>query len=215
MNCCSLCEKIFLSEEQFNIYLCYDCHNQTSFCLNCDKIMSKIFNNTNIFKCSFCNKITPAISKQLAEREKVSSSNSQININDTNENNNRTLFNNNLSLNSQYEYNNKTIFPLMGNKMIINTPSSYSSFFMDLKNNNSAEKNENKNNYFENNLSNLSNMNTQFKINKTFHLINNKNGFELLQDKKKNVLLKLNNPKNINKMNNENEKDFGGYLKNQ
>ena len=56
MNCCSLCEKIFLSEEQFNIYLCYDCHNQTSFCLNCDKIMSKIFNNTNIFKCSFCNK---------------------------------------------------------------------------------------------------------------------------------------------------------------
>ena len=215
MNCCSLCEKIFLSEEQFNIYLCYDCHNQTAFCLNCDKIMSKIFNNTNIFKCSFCNKITPAISKQLAEREKVSSSNPQININDTNENNNRTLFNNNLSLNSQYEYNNKTIFPLMGNKMIINTPSSYSSFFMDLKNNNSAEKNENKNNYFENNLSNLSNMNTQFKINKTFHLINNKNGFELLQDKKKNVLLKLNNSKNINKMNNENEKDFGGYLKNQ
>ena len=215
MNCCSLCEKIFLSEEQFNIYLCYDCHNKTSFCMNCDKIMSKIFNNTNIFKCSFCNKITPAISKQLAEREKVSSSNPQININDTNENNNRTLFNNNLSLNSQYEYNNKTIFPLMGNKMIINTPSSYSSFFMDLKNNNSAEKNENKNNYFENNLSNLSNMNTQFKINKTFHLINNKNGFELLQDKKKNVLLKLNNSKNINKMNNENEKDFGGYLKNQ
>ena len=215
MNCCSLCEKIFLSEEKFNIYLCYDCHNQTCFCLNCDKIMSKIFNNTNIFKCQFCNKITPAISKQLAEREKVSI-NPQINLSNIytpNENNNKILFNNNLSLNSQNE--NKTIFPLMGNKISINTPSSYSSFFMDLKNNNTAEKNENKNNYFENNLTNISDMNTQFKINKNFHLINNNNGFELHQDKKKNVFMRLNNSKNINKINNENEKDFSGYLKNK
>ena len=211
MNCCSLCEKIYLSEEKFNIYLCFDCHNKTSFCMNCDKIMSKIFNNTNIFKCAICNKVTPAISKDLAERESVPESNMFGNlsaINDINEN--RINLNNNFNLVSPNE--NRLVFPLNGNKATINTPSTYSSFFSELKNNNTAEKNDNlhRNNYFENNSLNLSDMNTQFKINKTFHLINNKNGVELHEDKKKNIFWQLNNSKNINKMKNENKKDFSG-----
>ena len=211
MNCCSLCEKIYLSEEKFNIYLCYDCHNKTSFCMNCDKIMSKIFNNTNIFKCAICNKITPAISKDLAERESVPESNMLENlsaINDINEN--RINLNNNLNLVSPNE--NRLIYPLNGNKTTINTPSTYSSFFAELKNNSTAEKNDNlrRNNYFENNSINLSDMNTQFKINKNFHLINSKNGVELLEDKKKNIFWQLNKSKNINKMKNENKKEFSG-----
>ena len=214
MNCCSLCEKIYLAEEKFNIYLCYDCHNKTSFCMNCDKIMSKIFNYTNIFKCAICNKITPAITKDLAERESITESNQIENsstINDINEN--RILFNNNLSLISPNE--NKIIFPLNGNKNGIHTPSTYSSFYADLKNNNTAEKNDNRKNYLENNSSNLSDMNTQFKINKNFHLINNKNGVELLQDKKKNIFLQLNDSKNIYKKFNESKKEYSGYLKNK
>ena len=214
MNCCSLCEKIYLSEEKFNIYLCYDCHNKTSFCLNCDKIMSKIFNNTNIFKCAICNKITPAISKDLAERESITESNQMDNlstINDINEN--KILFNNNLSLISPND--NKIIYPLTGNKNIIHTPSTYSSFFTDLKNNNTAEKNDNRKNYLDNNLSSLSDMNTQFKINKNFHLFNNKNGVELIEDRKKNIFLELNDSKIFNKRFYENNKEYSGYLKNK
>ena len=214
MNCCSLCEKIYLSEEKFNIYLCYDCHNKTSFCLNCDKIMSKIFNNTNIFKCAICNKITPAISKDLAERESITESNQMDNlstINDINEN--KILFNNNLSLISPND--NKIIYPLTGNKNIIHTPSTYSSFFTDLKNNNTAEKNDNRKNYLDNNLSSLSDMNTQFKINKNFHLFNNKNGVELIEDRKKNIFLQLNDSKIFNKRFYENNKEYNGYLKNK
>ena len=104
MNCCSLCEKIYLSEEKFNIYLCYDCHNKTSFCMNCDKIMSKIFNNTNIFKCEHCNKVTPAIYKQLAERESVPESNLFGNISAINDNNENRILNNNLSVNSSISF---------------------------------------------------------------------------------------------------------------
>ena len=199
MNCCSLCEKIYLSEEQFHIYLCYDCHNKTSFCLNCDKIMSKIFNNTNIFKCEHCNKVTPAIYKQLAERESVPESNLFGNISAINDNNENRILNNNLSVNSSNE--NRIAYPLNGNKINLNTPSSYSSFFMDLRNNNTSEKYENNKNFgFDNDKTNLSEMNSQFKINKSFHLINSKNGKELIEDKKKNILLQLNDWKKKNKM---------------
>ena len=199
MNCCSLCEKIYLSEEQFHIYLCYDCHNKTSFCLNCDKIMSKIFNNTNIFKCEHCNKVTPAIYKQLAERESVPESNLFGNISVINDNNENRILNNNLSVNSSNE--NRIAYPLNGNKINLNTPSSYSSFFMDLRNNNTSEKYENNKNFgFDNDKTNLSEMNSHFKINKSFHLINSKNGKELIEDKKKNILLQLNDWKKKNKM---------------
>ena len=199
MNCCSLCEKIYLSEEQFHIYLCYDCHNKTSFCLNCDKIMSKIFNNTNIFKCEHCNKVTPAIYKQLAERESVPESNLFGNISAINDNNENRILNNNLSVNSSNE--NRIAYPLNGNKINLNTPSSYSSFFMDLRNNNTSEKYENNKNFgFDNDKTNLSEINSQFKINKSFHLINSKNGKELIEDKKKNILLQLNDWKKKNKM---------------
>ena len=98
MNSCSLCEKIYLSEEKFNIYLCYDCHNKTSFCMNCDKIMSKIFNYINIFKCDYCNKVAPALSKLLVEMENQNDKNdiNQINnipnINEIKENNISLLF---------------------------------------------------------------------------------------------------------------------------
>ena len=211
MNRCSLCEKIYLSEEKFNIYLCYDCHNKTSFCMNCDKIMSKIFNNTNTFKCEICNKVTPAISKQLVEMENPDSNNPNrinnlSNLNDINEK--YSTLKNNLNFNSPNE--NKFIYPLTGNKMIINTPSAYSSFLMDLKNINIPEKNEEKNNK-----TNLSNINTQCKINKNFHLINNKKGIKLLEDKKKNPFLQLNEYRNVNQKNYEEKKEFGGHLKNK
>ena len=197
MNCCSLCEKIYISEEKFHIYLCYDCHKTSSFCLNCDKIMSKIFNNLNIFKCEFCNKVAPAIMKQLAQKEntfEINQINNISSINDTNEN--KTLFNNSLNFISPNE--NKLLYPLMGsgNKKRINTPSTYSSFFLDLKNNNNFEKNENINRFDINNINNissLSDINTKAKINKNFHLINGKKGFQLYEDKKRNIFLQLNN----------------------
>ena len=53
---------------------------------------------------------------------------------------------------------------------------------------------------FDNDKTNLSEMNSHFKINKSFHLINSKNGKELIEDKKKNILLQLNDWKKKNKM---------------
>ena len=192
MNSCSLCEKIYLSEEKFNIYLCYDCHNKTSFCMNCDKIMSKIFNYINIFKCDYCNKVAPALSKLLVEMENQNDKNdiNQINnipnINEIKENN--ILYNNNFNFNTPN--GNKIIFPLNINKNSINTPPTYSSFLFDIKNNTNLEKNEEKNTIL-----NLSEINKNSKINKSFHLINYKNGKELLKDNKRNILYLLNKHK--------------------
>ena len=39
---------------------------------------------------------------------------------------------------------------------------------------------------------NISNQDTNFKINKNIHLVNGKNGRELLKDNKRNILLQLN-----------------------
>ena len=232
MNICSLCEKIYFNGEKFHIYLCYDCHNKTSFCLGCDKIMSKIFNYMNIFKCEHCKKVTPAISKQLAERENFIDTNKNNNIsalknnlNSLNLNENKLSINNNFNFNSPNE--NKIIYPLVGNKITINTPSSYSSFFMDLKNiytpekknENNIEDNISNNNNKENNILNNSDMNDKYQINKSFHLSNNKNKLELFEDKKKNIFLQLNKDKKVDKFENEkqfiNKNEFSGYLKNK
>ena len=184
MNSCSLCEKLYLAEERFNIYLCYDCHNKTSFCMNCDKIMSKIFNYMNIFKCEYCKKIAPALLKQLVEMENnQKNSNPNNNISTNNDiNDNKILLSNNFNYNSPNE--NIIKYPLNMNKISITTPPTYSSFISDLRNNNNLQKNEEKNN--------ISNQDTNFKINKNIHLVNGKNGRELLKDNKRNILLQLN-----------------------
>ena len=187
MNCCSLCEKIYLSEEKFNIYLCYDCHNKTSFCINCDKIMSKIFNYINIFKCDYCNKVAPALSKQLVEMDNQNDFNQISNLPNINEiKENKILLNNNFNTPNR----NKIIFPLNLNKNSINTPPTYSSFLFDINNNTNLEKNED-NNY----ILNISDLNKNSQINKSFHLIKSKNGRELLRDNKRNIFLQLNKHK--------------------
>ena len=187
MNCCSLCEKIYLSEEKFNIYLCYDCHNKTSFCINCDKIMSKIFNYINIFKCDFCNKVAPALSKQLVEMDNQNDFNQTSNLPNINViKENKILLNNNYNTPNR----NKIIFPLNLNKNSINTPPEYSSFLFDINNNTNLEKNED-NNY----ILNISDLNKNSQINKSFHLIKSKNGKELLRDNKRNIFLQLNKHK--------------------
>ena len=194
MNCCSLCEKLYLSEEKFNIYLCYDCHKKTSFCMNCDKIMSKIFNYTNIFKCDSCNKVTPAISKQLVEMENQNDFNQFSNISTINETNeNKLLLNNNFKFKTPKAH--KIIFPLNVNKHSINTPPTYSSFFFDLENNTDFEKNEEKCN-----MSYLSGLNKSSKINRRFHLINGENRRDLLKDNKRNIFLEINKDKEKDKI---------------
>ena len=187
MNCCSLCEKIYLSEEKFNIYLCYDCHNKTSFCINCDKIMSKIFNYINIFKCDYCNKVAPALSKQLVEMDNQNDFNQISNLPNINEiKENKILLNNNYNTPNR----NKIIFPLNLNKNSINTPPEYSSFLFDINNNTNLEKNED-----NNKILNISDLNKNSQINKSFHLIKSKNGRELLRDNKRNIFLQLNKHK--------------------
>lgn len=188
MNCCSLCEKIYLSEEKFNIYLCYDCHNKTSFCINCDKIMSKIFNYINIFKCDYCNKVAPALSKQLVEMDNQNDFNQISNLPNINEiKENKIILNNN---NFNTPNRNKIIFPLNLNKNSINTPPTYSSFLFDINNNTNLEKNEDKDYIL-----NISELNKNSQINKSFHLIKSKNGRELLRDNKRNIFLQLNKHK--------------------
>ena len=145
---CFLCEKFYNSGEKFYLYLCYDCHNKTSFCINCDKIMMKIFENNNIFKCGSCRKITLAIMKQLIEVNNFPDLNNLINISainemnlspikNINENKNNNI-NDNLNINTPEE--NKIIYQQMGNKILINTPSSIGSFYREINNNNSLKK---------------------------------------------------------------------------
>ena len=260
---CYLCEKIYLPKEIFQLYLCYDCNNYTSFCLNCDKLMMKIFENNNMFKCGACKKIVPASVKQLIEitnlinynqvnlsnninenilspnknnndnflspnKNNNNNNNNNINISSPNKNtndNNNNININNSNLNSPFEKN--YIYPLIGNKIAINTPSINSSFFSEIKNNNIQKlfkdnnteiQKDNQNNNNTNNLSILTDNNTPSKVKKNFHLKMNSNGMELIKDKSCMFdYFNLNDSKDLqesfNKNENGNKSNFNGYNK--
>ena len=160
---CYLCEKRYIQGEVFNLYLCVDCHNRTSFCLNCDKIMMKIFECQNIFKCGACKKIAPAISKELIEVVNSIDTNSFLNISainenlfspkkDINNNNNANtiIYNNNSNLVSPNDI--RLLNQLAGNKKALNTP--ISPFYNEIRNNNNLQ---NINSSFQNNMQNNKN----------------------------------------------------------
>jgi len=213
MTNCFLCEKEYSSGEQSYLYLCYDCKNKTSVCMNCDKIMMKIFENNNIFKCGCCKKITPAISKELIEINSTSINLNQINQlnqlinissinennlspNNINENNNNNI-NNNIS-NFETPNENRIIYQQLGNKIFLNTPSSVGSLINELNKNNSElnkqqeivniSNNNNINNANNiNNLSNLTDANNSFKIKNDFSLIMDNNAIKLRNNKQKGI----------------------------
>ena len=182
---CYLCEKRYKKGEVFNAYLCCDCHNKTSFCLNCDKIMMKIFEYNNIFKCGNCRKITPAISKDLIEVtneidlnpfSNISGINTNINdgiltpqrnIINRNNNNNITDININSFMNSPSDY--KLLKQLSGNKSNINTPSLKSPFM------NSSNLDFNNNNFWNNDNGRINNNNNNKNNNKIDNNIDNNN----------------------------------------
>ena len=209
MTNCYLCEKEYIPGEKSYLYLCYDCKNKTSVCISCDKIMMKIFENNNIFKCGCCRKIVPALSKQLIEinnnsidLSQINQLNQLINISSINENNlspnkniNENSNNNNIS-NFETPKENRIIYQKLGNKIFINTPSSVGSLINELNKNNSefqkqkeisinANNNNNNNINNENNLQSLTDANNSFKIKNDFTLIMDNNEIKLRDNKLK------------------------------
>jgi hypothetical protein len=239
MTNCYLCEKSYLSGENSYLYICYDCKNKTSVCLNCDKIMMKIFENNNIFKCGCCRKIVPAISKQLIEinnnsinLSQLSQLNQLMNISAINENNlspNKNIDENNNNNNiSKFETpkENRVIYQHLGNKIFINTPSSVGSLINDLNNNNSElnkqkEIDNNTNNNNVKNFPSLTDINNSFKNNKDFSLIMDNKEIKLMNNKPKGIAnYFLYNELNSNNLLNQrseikdqNKSDFSGYNK--
>ena len=159
--------------------------------------------------------------------------NNEINNNNENRINNNIIFNNDTNLNSPFKQN--YINPLTGNKISINTPSSYSSFFSDFKNINNTFQNvydspfkNNDNDININSLSTLTDMNnsnnSSKKVKKDFyHLVSNDNSMTLIKNKKRisdyfnssvSKELKEAFNKKINDNNNNNNKsNFVGYNK--
>ena len=241
MTNCYLCEKAYISGEKSYLYLCYDCLNKTSVCLNCDKIMMKIFENIKIFKCGCCRKIVPARSKQLIEinnssidLNQLSQLNQLINISAINENNlspNKNINeNNNNNNNSKYETpkENRVIYQNLGNKIFINTPSSVSSLDdlnkvnSELNNQKEMINNSNINNANNgNNLSSLTDINNSFKIKNNFSLIMDNKQIKLRNNKPKGFanLFLFNESKSKNLFNraseskDQNKNNFSGYNK--
>ena len=205
---CSLCDKIYKNKEMFYLHLCYDCHHKTSFCLNCDTIMVKIFENNNIFKCGVCRKITPAISKELIEVTNLPDMSNILNLSAIKENNispnknlnnndNTIIYNNNNSfLNSPMA--NKTLLYLFGNKSTFNTPSVKPLNENIINNNFNNNINEVKGNDAKvNDFPNLNN-NIEDQKNKTFDLPrDNKNNLEKNDINNKLNLTDINNDLNI------------------
>ena len=212
MMACSLCDKIYINKDCFYLYLCQDCHNKTSFCLNCDKIMMKIFENDSIFKCGVCRKITRAFSKDLIEITNSIYSNNIINLSAIkgNESPNQNLINENNIQNNNSFLNSPIEIKAIGNRSEFYTPSPFinkngishilnnniSGFngfpninninLEERKNNDSAKKNEDELETNEiNNVSNLTDINRDLKIKNKFHLITNNNEKTIIQRKKK------------------------------
>lgn len=207
MTNCYLCEKAYLSGENSYLYFCYDCKNKTSVCMNCDKIMMKIFENNNIFKCGCCRKIVPAISKQLIEinnnsinLNQLSQLNQLMNISAINENNlspNKNIDENNNNNNiSKFETpkENRVIYQHLGNKIFINTPSSVESPFNDLNNNSELNKQKEIGNNLNN--SKINNINSFPSFTDIDNSINNTNNFSLIMDNNE-IKLRNNKPRGI------------------
>jgi len=175
--------------------------------MNCDKIMMKIFENNNIFKCGCCRKIVPAISKQLIEinnnsinLNQLSQLNQLMNISAINENNlspNKNIDENNNNNNiSKFETpkENRVIYQHLGNKIFINTPSSVESPFNDLNNNSELNKQKEIGNNLNNNkINNINNFPSFTDIDNS---INNTNNFSLIMDNNE-IKLRNNKPKGI------------------
>ena len=194
---CYLCDKRYIKGEVFNVYLCYDCHNKTSFCLNCDKIMMKIFEYNNMFKCGSCKKICPAISKDLIEVTNPIDLNPFLNISGINDNiftpqkniinknnNNNIEFNINSYINSPNDY--KILNQLSGNKIKINSPSLNSPFINNFQNKNQVLN-------FNNNIVQNNNM------------LNNKN---IINNNDNNRIINNDNDKNIDNNNSKEDSNI-------
>lgn len=194
---CSLCDKRYIKKEVVNLYLCYDCHKKTSFCLNCDKIMMKIFEYENMFKCEECRKITPFISKELVEITKTLDLNPFLNVSgidnnilnpqeNINNKNNKTIIFNNSNVNSPSDY--KLLNQLNKNKIDINSPLVNSPFRKNIftktpipkfKKNNNLEINENNIDFNNNNnIINENDGNTNNNINDNENNEDINNNFE-------------------------------------
>ena len=61
-----------IAKDQFYLYECCECKMKTAYCISCDKILGKLFNN-KFAKCDICQKITKSYSKELVETESKSS----------------------------------------------------------------------------------------------------------------------------------------------
>lgn len=61
-----------IARDQFYLYECCECKMKTAYCISCDKILGKLFNN-KFAKCDVCQKITKSYSKELVEAESKSS----------------------------------------------------------------------------------------------------------------------------------------------
>ena len=61
---CYLCD-LFLaqSNEPFILYKCFCCVKFTPYCFSCELILQRLFGKGNLFKCTYCNRLTNAIDK--------------------------------------------------------------------------------------------------------------------------------------------------------
>ena len=193
---CYLCEKKYTQNDLFYLYLCYDCHNKTSFCLNCDKIMMKIFENNNMFKCGNCRKIVPAITKELIEVTNPIDNNPNLNLSAINENliSPKKILNNNKNYNNEIIFNNnsnlfspsdsKLLNQLVGNKIAINSPSLNSPFFKHKNNFQRFQESPNLNNNNLENQQRIKDINNNNENNNTnnnenyIHNSSNNNNFD-------------------------------------
>ena len=61
---CYLCDLFFTqSNEPFILYKCFCCMKFTPYCFSCELKIQRLFGRGNLFKCTYCNKLTNAIDK--------------------------------------------------------------------------------------------------------------------------------------------------------
>ena len=161
MDHCFICDKTFYSGDGCQLYICVDCGKTTAYCLNCDKILIKLFDDTNIFRCFFCRKITKSLSKQYYEKRYFQYCNnpfSENNLNYNNQNSNNNI-NNNITDSEKREIGNY-IDKQMGN----NTMNSMNNE-IDINNTNNMNK--------INNINDLNNINNNMNNNISSCIFNN------------------------------------------
>ena len=61
---CYLCDLLFThSNEPYILYKCFCCMKFTPYCFSCELKIQRLFGRGNLFKCTYCNKLTNAIDK--------------------------------------------------------------------------------------------------------------------------------------------------------